>query len=63
MHLWDEATKTTVYVQNISLHHVLGNMTPEELLLGKKLEVSHLRIFGCPVYVHVPREKRSKLEL
>jgi len=30
---------------------------------GEKPEVSHLKIFGCPVYVHVPREKRSKLEL
>ena len=29
---------------------------------GEKPEVNHLRIFGCPVYVHVPREKRSKLE-
>ena len=28
----------------------------------EKLEVSHLRIFGCLVYVHVPREKRSKLD-
>ena len=29
---------------------------------GEKPKVSHLRIFGCPVYVHVPKEKRSKLE-
>jgi hypothetical protein len=28
----------------------------------KKPEVSHLRIFGCPVYIHVPKEKRTKLE-
>ena len=27
-----------------------------------KLDVSHLRIFGCLVYIHVPKEKRSKLE-
>ena len=27
-----------------------------------KLDVSHLRIFGCSVYIHVPKEKRSKLE-
>ena len=24
--------------------------------------VGHLRIFGCPVYIHVPKEKRYKLE-
>ena len=29
---------------------------------GEKPEVSHLRIFGCPIYIHVPKEKRSKLE-
>ena len=29
---------------------------------GEKPEVIHLRIFGCPVYIHVPKEKRPKLE-
>ena len=62
MHLWEEATKTTIYVQNISPHRVLGNKTLEEMFIGEKLEVRHLRLFGSPVYVHVPREKRSKLE-
>jgi len=32
------------------------------MFTGNKPEVSHLRIFGCPVYVHVPKEKRSKLD-
>ena len=27
-----------------------------------KLDVNHLRIFGCLVYIHKPKEKRSKLE-
>ena len=22
----------------------------------------HLRLFGCPVYVHIPKEKRTKLD-
>ena len=25
-------------------------------------EVSHLKIFGCSVYIHIPKEKRSKLD-
>jgi len=37
-------------------------MTLEEKFIGKKLDVSHLRMFGCIVYVHVPEEKRSKLD-
>jgi hypothetical protein len=24
--------------------------------------VGHLRIFGCPVYIHVPKDKRTKME-
>jgi hypothetical protein len=28
----------------------------------KKPEVSHLQIFGCPVFVHIPKEKRTKLD-
>jgi hypothetical protein len=62
MHLWAEATKTAVYVQNKSLHRVLGNKTPVEIFTGEKLEVSHSRIFGCLVYVHVPKDTRSKLD-
>jgi hypothetical protein len=28
----------------------------------KKPEVSHLKIFGCPVFIHIPKEKRNKLD-
>ena len=62
MHLWDEATRTTVYAQNIISHSALGFKTHEEMFTGKKLEVSHLKIFGCPVFVHIPKEKRTKLD-
>jgi hypothetical protein len=62
MHMWAEAARNVVYVQNISPHRVLGKKTPEEMFTGEKPEVSHLRIFGCQVYVHVPKEKRSKLD-
>ena len=54
--------QTTVYVQNRTPHRVLENKTPEEVFSGKKLEVSHLRISGCPVYIHIPKEKRTKLD-
>ena len=62
MHLWVETSRTVVYVQNYTPHRVLENKTPEEVFSGKKLEVSHLRIFGCPVYIHIPKEKRTKLD-
>jgi hypothetical protein len=41
MHMWAEAAKTVVYVQNKSPHRVLGNKTPEEMFTGEKLEVNH----------------------
>ena len=62
MHLWAEAARTMVYVQNHTPHRVLKHKTPEELFSGKKPEVSHLRIFGCPMYIHIPKEKRKKLD-
>ena len=62
MHLWAEATRTTVYVQNRLSHGALGFKTPEEMYTRKKPEVIHLKVFGCPVYVDIPKEKRTKLD-
>jgi len=60
--LWVEATGTAVYIQNRCPHAILEDKTPEEAFSGKKPEVGHLRVFGCPVYIHVPKEKRTKME-
>jgi hypothetical protein len=62
MFLWGEATMPTIYVQNISPHHILKGITPEEVFSGNKPSVEHLRIFGFPIYIHVPKDKRKKIE-
>jgi hypothetical protein len=62
MYLWAEVARTVVYVQNRSPHKVLENKTLEEVFSGKVPEVSHLRIFGCPVYIHIPKDKRTKFD-
>jgi hypothetical protein len=62
MCLWAEAAMAVVYVQNRLSHSALGLKTPEEMFTGKKPEVSHLKIFGCPVFIHIPKEKRNKLD-
>jgi hypothetical protein len=62
MCLWAEAAMTVVYVQNRLSHSALGFNTPEEMFTRKKPEVSHLKIFGCPVFIHIPKVKRNKLE-
>ena len=36
--------------------------TPEEAFSGKRPDISHLRIFGSPVYIHVTKDARKKLE-
>lgn len=40
----------------------MGKRTPEDVLIGKKPEVSHLRIFGSVAYSHIPDKKCSKLD-
>jgi hypothetical protein len=62
MCLWVEAATKVVYVQNRLPHSALGLKTPEEMFIGKKLEVSHLEIFGYLVFIRIPKEKRNKLE-
>jgi hypothetical protein len=57
-----EACNTTVYLQNKIPHRILEDKTPEEAFTGVRPEIGHLKIFGCPVYIHIPVEKRTKLE-
>ena len=63
MHLWAEACNTSVFFQNCFPHRILGISTPEEAFIGKKIDVSHFKIFGSYVYVHVTKDAGKKLEL
>ena len=36
--------------------------TPYECWYDEKPDVSHLKVFGCNAFVHVPDQKRSKLD-
>ena len=62
IHMWAEACNTAVYVQNRCPHRILGMSTPEEAFSGKRPDISHLRFFGSPVYIHVTKDGRKKLE-
>lgn len=57
---WAEAVSTAVYLKNRSIASGLNDKTPYEMWHGKKPILSHLRIFGSPVMVHVPKERRTK---
>lgn len=39
----------------------MGRMTPEEAFTKVNSKIGHFRIFGCLVYSHVPKKKRTKL--
>ena len=62
MNLWDEATRTTIYVQNRLSDNALGFKTPDNMYTKKKPEVRNFKMFGYPVYLDIPKEKRTKLD-
>jgi len=61
-YFWVEVVTTVVYIMNRTPIVAIHGMTLEEKFTGKKPNVSHLRVFGYIAYVHVPDEKRSKLD-
>ena len=40
----------------------MDDKTPQEVWTGKKPALTHLKLFGCDAYVHVPKENKSKLD-
>jgi hypothetical protein len=59
---WVEAVGTACYLVNKSPSSTLGDKTPQEVWTGKEPSLTHLKVFGCDAYVHVPKENRSKLD-
>jgi len=59
---WAEALSTAVYLKNRSPTKSLSKTTPFEAWSEEKPDVSHLRVFGCNAYSHVPRDERGKLD-
>jgi transposase InsO family protein len=59
---WAEAVRTTCYLINRSPTTALDGGIPEEVWTGKNLNYSHLKIFGCEAFVHIPKENRTKLD-
>ena len=50
------------YLINRSPRASLGGKVAEEVWIGNAVVFDHLCIFGCPTYVHVPGDERSKLD-
>jgi hypothetical protein len=60
--VWAEAVTTAAYILNRIPSKSIGNSTPDEKYYNRKPLVSHLRVFGCRCYVHIPKETRQKLD-
>jgi hypothetical protein len=58
MVLWAKACNTTIYISNKCPHKVLKGKT----LSGKIPKLSQVQVFNCPICIHIPREKITKLE-
>ncbi|KAF3670456.1 putative acetylajmalan esterase-like [Capsicum annuum] len=51
------------YVINLSPTVSLYGDVPDRVWFGKNVFSDYLRVFGCKSFVHVPNDKRSKLEV
>lgn len=59
---WAEAANTAIYLINRTPCKVLNNISPEEVWSGKKPNLKYLKVFGCKAVIHIPKEKRKKLD-
>ena len=59
---WAKAVATAVYIMNWFPTKSVNNKVPQEAWIGMNHSVSHLKIFGCVAYAHVPDELRKKLD-
>ncbi|KAL0293416.1 UNVERIFIED_CONTAM: Retrovirus-related Pol polyprotein from transposon TNT 1-94 [Sesamum radiatum] len=59
---WVEAVSMACYLINRSPRASLGGNVAEEVWTGNPVNFDNLRVFGCPAYVHVPNDERSKLD-
>eukprot|EP00249_Psilotum_nudum_P025147 c29390_g1_i1 orf=407-4477(+) len=59
---WGEASHTAAYILNHTQTKALDDVTPIEAYTGIKPSVSHFRVFGCTAFMHVPDERRTKLD-
>ena len=51
-----------VYIMNRTPTTAVHDRKPEEKFCGRKPDLTHLKVFGCIAYVHVPDELRTKLD-
>ena len=59
---WQYAMATAAHVTNRIPSNSINRSTPFEQWTEVKPDISHLRVFGCRAYSHIPDQKRSKFD-
>ena len=59
---WAEAINTAAFLRNRSPTTSLKGITPYEALFNQKPDVSHLKVFGCLAFLHIPSENLKKYD-
>lgn len=60
--MWAEFVKSAIYILNRTGKSSIPQVSPFELWCGKKPRIRHLRIIGSSCYVHLPSQKRKKMD-
>ncbi|PRQ17191.1 putative RNA-directed DNA polymerase [Rosa chinensis] len=59
---WSQGIQTAAYIINRLPSSVLNFKSPFEVLKGRKVDITHLRVFGCTCFVHVQSNHRDKFD-
>ncbi|KAL6278328.1 hypothetical protein ACE6H2_021929 [Prunus campanulata] len=59
---WSQGILTATYLINRLPSRVLNFRSPLEAVKGRKIDLSHLKVFGCTCYVHIQASHRDKLD-
>ena len=59
---WIYAVKAKLHTYHVTPIKRADYKTPTELWSSTKLNISHLRVFGCQAWVHILKKRRHKLD-
>jgi hypothetical protein len=60
--LWAKVVAIVTYIQNQIPTKKIYSMTLKVVWCGYKTSMSHLHVFVCVAFAHVPKETRTKLD-
>jgi hypothetical protein len=59
---WAAAIRHYVYLWNRLRVNEKTGLTPYEAIIGRKASVQHVGVFGCDVWIHVPKAQRQTFD-